>query len=147
MSLGSEIRSEIATESAMWDFDELPAPDTCNICGGSVRLVNNETIYGKPYGKYPYVYYCSACGAYVGVHPDNSPLGILADKEMRELRSRCHELFDKTWKNKTQRTINYGKLAMKLRVRKAHFAWMSKEELRKAIKILEAKNDKNTERT
>lgn len=140
MSLGSEVISEIRADSAMWDFDELPAPDKCNLCGGDVKFVNNEVIYGKPYGKYPYAYYCGTCGAYVGVHPDNSPLGILADKEMRRLRSRCHELFDETWKNRTERTLNYNKLAMKMGIRKAHFAWMSKDELRKAIKMMEANN-------
>lgn len=112
---------------------------TCNICGSNhVNLVNNSLLYGKEYGKYPYVYLCTDCNAYVGVHPNMEPMGLLADDEMRVLRKKCHELFDRTWKNNKERTVRYAELAEKLGVKECHFSWMSKEELKKVLTIVEA---------
>ena len=112
---------------------------TCNICGSNnVNLVSNSVLYGKEYGKIPYVYLCSNCKAYVGVHPNKEPMGILADDEMRTLRIKCHELFDKTWKNKKERSEKYSELAEKLGVKVCHFSWMNKDELKKAIRVMEA---------
>ena len=111
----------------------------CNICGSTnVNLVSNSYIYGKEYGKYPYVYLCADCKAYVGVHPNNKPLGILADDEMRTLRKQCHDLFDKKWTNKKERTKQYDILGSRLGLDKGkcHFSWMNKDELRNAIKEL-----------
>lgn len=116
----------------------------CNICGSTnVNLVSNSYIYGKEYGKYPYVYLCSNCKAYVGVHPNNKPLGILADDEMRTLRKQCHDLFDKKWNTKKERTEQYNVLGSKLGLEKGkcHFSWMNKNELRNAIKELNNGSD------
>ena len=111
----------------------------CNICGSAeVNIVSNSVIYGKEYGKYPYVYLCSNCQAYVGVHPNNQPLGLLADLEMRILRQRCHNLFDKTWKDNKERSVRYCELAEKMGIGVCHFSWMDKKQLKQAIRILEA---------
>lgn len=92
---------------------------TCNLCNcENVSLVNNSLIYGKEYGKYPYIYLCPNCKAYVGVHPDNSPLGILADEEMRVLRKKCHSLFDTRWNTKDERTEQYDIIGQKLGIKK-----------------------------
>lgn len=112
---------------------------TCNICGSeNVFLVSNSVVYGKEYGKVPYVYLCENCKSYVGVHPNMKPMGILADDEMRELRKKCHALFDKTWKDNKERSVRYAELAEKLDIKECHFSWMSKEELKKALTIIEA---------
>lgn len=113
----------------------------CNICGGdNVNLVNNSIVYGKEYGRFPYVFLCNDCKAYVGVHPDMSPMGILADNEMRVLRRKCHAIFDKTWATKKERVARYNALAEKLGCKQGecHFSWMSKQELEMALSVLEA---------
>ena len=88
-----------------------------------------------------FVYVCWRCGAYVGTHRNNPKcaLGILADNEMRELRKRCHELFDGRWSNGRERTEAYAWLAGQMGLEKCHFAWMDKEQLKRAVEILERK--------
>ena len=113
----------------------------CNLCGSNhVNLVNNSLLYGKEYGKYPYVYLCTDCNAYVGVHPNLKPMGVLADNEMRELRRKCHDLFDKRWTTKEERENQYNILGRQLGYERGrcHFSWMSKDELLKALLVLEA---------
>lgn len=70
----------------------------CNVCQEeAVVLCNNREVYnGKQYGKWPYVYRCVACNAYVGLHPDTDlPLGTLADASTREARNASKQLFHK----------------------------------------------------
>jgi hypothetical protein len=75
---------------------KLPAPTVCNNCGSKVDYVNNEAIYGRSYGKWPYAYRCSSftCDSYVGVHPNTKiPLGTLADRATREARKQYKPMF------------------------------------------------------
>lgn len=87
-------------------YPPLP-PITCRYCQGEVRLVENQEIYGKNYGKYPYSYWCEKCGSYVGIHPGSDlPLGTLADHNLREWRKRSKKAFidyyqSKHWKRET----------------------------------------------
>lgn len=114
--------------------------DRCNLCGGLVEFIPNSLIYGKPYGS-GFAYRCTKCSAFVGTHKNSpeKPLGILADKEMRELRRKCHALFDKRWSNGRQRTVAYGWLAFRMGYQrgKCHFSWMDAKDLARALKILE----------
>lgn len=75
-------------------------PTICNLCGGSVVYISNSKIYGRKYGSGK-CYYCTNCGAYVGTHKSRpkEALGILGNAEMREMKMKCHELFDRQWKN------------------------------------------------
>ena len=68
--------------------DALPIPKHCPHCGEDVALVENSVIYnGKTYGKWPYIYRCAPCDAYVGLHPHTDiPLGTLAKKPLRKAR-------------------------------------------------------------
>lgn len=65
-----------------------PEPD----CGAPMKLRNSK--YGKFYGctNYP------DCDSTHGAHPDDSPLGVPADKETRQARMRAHEAFDQLWR-------------------------------------------------
>ena len=77
-------------------FDFSSIPDKCDVCGSNlVRYTTNDEIYGKLYGNGG-CYVCDWCGAYVGVHntKDKIPLGRFADKELRELKKQCHDIFD-----------------------------------------------------
>lgn len=119
-------------------------PTECNLCGGKVIFTSNRIVYGKEYGSGK-CYYCTECGAYVGTHKPrpSKALGILANKEMRELKKECHEKFDKLWKGKKKARIKrarfYRLLANELgsAVDKCHFGYFYKDMLIKALNVLE----------
>jgi hypothetical protein len=81
------------------------------------------------------------CKAYVGTHKHRplQALGILANDEMRVLRRKCHDIFDKTWSNAEERKARYAELAdkMGISVDVCHFGYFNKKLLEKALKILE----------
>ncbi|WP_408893481.1 zinc-finger-containing protein [Paenibacillus taichungensis] len=101
-----------------------PIPVICSYCSCDVIYTSNSVIYGKEYGN-GRVYKCTGCDAYVGVHTGTSiPLGRLANKELRQLKKKCHTLFDPAWKSKkVKRRQAYSILAFKLGipVNECHF--------------------------
>jgi uncharacterized protein YlaI len=111
------------------------------VCGSNkIRYTNNKEIYGKTYGNGG-CYLCDNCKSYVGVHNTKQkiPLGRFANKELRELKMKCHNIFDKFWKEeKLSRGDCYRYLANKLNlyVRETHFGWFDKEYLLKSLDIL-----------
>jgi hypothetical protein len=115
-------------------------PTKCNLCGGKVVYISNAKIYGKQYGS-GYCYHCTDCNAYVGTHEPRpkEALGILANKEMREWKMKCHGLFDPLWKNKREkRSKLYSILAfqMGIPIRQCHFGYFDLAALKKAYEIL-----------
>lgn len=121
-----------------------PIPEICPYCGSPVIFTSNAVIYGKQYGG-GMCYKCVNCDSYVGVHKGtNVPLGILANKELRELKKECHALFDPLWKsNKMTRKEAYGYLAnlLSISIDECHFGWFSKEMLQKAKNVLVTLNN------
>lgn len=108
--------------------------------------ISNSKIYGREYGSGK-CYYCTNCGAYVGTHKPRpkEALGILGNAEMREMKMKCHDLFDRQWKNeKTQakrriaRKKAYADLAVSLNipVEECHFGYFDMDMLHKAYGIL-----------
>lgn len=123
-----------------------PYPTKCNICGGKVIYMSNAKIYGKEYGSGK-CYFCTKCGAYVGTHKPRpkEALGILANAEMREMKMKCHELFDQKWKNEqtfkkrcSARKKAYRELSGKLNIpiEECHFGYFDMEMLNKSYSIL-----------
>lgn len=121
-------------------------PEKCNLCGGKVIYTTNARIYGKKYGS-GYCYLCTLCGAYVGTHKHRpkEALGLLSNREMRVLKCKCHEIFDKQWNNRptlqqrrAARQIAYKNLAksLKIPVAECHFGWFDKTMLQKAYQLL-----------
>lgn len=118
--------------------------DKCPYCGANVKLVSNDYIYGKQYGN-GYVYICVnypiVCDAYVGTHPNKMPLGILANKELRELKKIAHELFDKRWLNSRNRRQARKKAyewlshKMKIPYEDCHIGYFGIEQTKKVIKL------------
>lgn len=119
-----------------------PVTTVCPYCGGEVKLLGNEFIYGRKYGN-GLCYACLQCKASVGVHSGTEiPLGRLADQATRDLRKQCHALFDPLWKGGTRfkkRPEAYRWLAYKLGIPFAdcHISWLTNDQLRSAIAILE----------
>jgi hypothetical protein len=69
----------------------------CLYCKLPAKFMQSSAhIYnGRDYGA---VWVCSGtCDAYVGAHPDGSPKGRLADKQLRLIKQRVHALFDPLW--------------------------------------------------
>lgn len=121
-------------------------PKKCNLCGGEVIYTSNSMIYGSEYGSGK-CYFCTNCGAYVGTHKPRpkEALGILANTEMRGMKMKCHELFDRKWeeeptyrKKKIERKKAYRWLAEKLKIpyRECHFGYFNMDMLDKAYGIL-----------
>lgn len=112
----------------------------CIECGseGSVELMSNRRVYGgQPYGAWPWVYVCTTCGAYVGLHKGTlRALGTLANKATRDARVRAHEAFDPLWRGSRhqpaifeKRSDAYFWLAMMLRLpfEECHISWFDVE--------------------
>ena len=115
-------------------------PSVCNLCGGKVKFVTNDAVYGKRYGS-GYCYLCTKCGAYVGTHKPRptEAMGILANKMMRELKVGCHDMFDALWKTQNERRGCYHKLAnrMGIPLSECHFGYFDLNQLIEAYKILQ----------
>lgn len=76
----------------------------CPYCEKEAIWVENKEIYGRNYGKSYMCYLCKDCDAYVGCHNNTkTPLGTLANKELREERRRTHEVLDPLWMSKRDR--------------------------------------------
>ena len=117
-----------------------PIPEVCRHCGADVVFTSNAAVYGKKYGNGK-CYKCTKCDSYVGVHDGtNVPLGILANMEERELKRKCHVLFDPVWKNNARinRDQAYGRLAsvLGIPISKCHFGHFDKNMLYHCLTIL-----------
>lgn|GEM_PF-343939 len=121
--------------------DPLPAPETCRYCGPEfpVSLVNNEEIYGREYGDWPYAYLCANCDSYVGLHPGTDlPVGTLANRALREARKTNKAVFHSMMKRLgMSRTSAYETLAHELGIPPAecHWGWFDLERCDKAGQI------------
>ena len=106
-------------------------PSQCDCCGeASVTLTSNSAIYGREYGDWPYVYLCMLCGASVGTHPHSVyPLGLMADKETRSLRTALHAIIDPAWKSgRIGRSELYAMMAGVLGLARFHVGDLTKEQ-------------------
>ena len=77
-------------------------PHICRYCGGIVRLVPAESVYGDSAVrlglKGEKLYQCQNCNARVGCHRGTiRPLGDLANEVLRLKRIETHQVFDAYW--------------------------------------------------
>ena len=115
--------------------DALPTPTHCdNCCSVNIELTTNDKIYGRIYGDWPKIYYCNDCRAAVGCHPGTViPLGRMADRATRQLRTKAHDEFDKLWRSGLMsRAKAYNWLAASLEIdpSQCHISWLSKDQLK-----------------
>ena len=115
--------------------DALPKPTHCdNCCSVNIELTTNDKIYGRIYGEWPKIYFCNDCCAAVGCHPKTEvPLGRMADRQTRHLRSRAHDEFDKLWKSglmSRSKAYNWLALALEIDPAQCHISWLSKDQLK-----------------
>ncbi|MBE8596809.1 zinc-finger-containing protein [Xenorhabdus sp. BG5] len=119
--------------------DSLPAPTECRYCNGTVTIVSHEDVYGQSYGNWPWLYICTTCRAYVGMHPfTDIPLGTLANKEVRAARNSCKRYFEQIWRSgRLTRTEAYHWLAKQLEISpsQCHFGWFDTDMCERAANI------------
>ncbi len=77
----------------------LPRPTNCDNCNSTdIKLCDNKELYGESKGVWPLIYLCNACGAAVSCHVETDhPMGKMADRPTRRLRSQAHKQFDRLW--------------------------------------------------
>jgi hypothetical protein len=93
----------------------------CPYCQSQAEKVTGEKIYPHRPDLYHKTFWeCEPCDAYVGCHPNtDTPLGRLADIELREAKMRAHAVFDPIWKGgDMKRGEAYGWLAKQLGIKK-----------------------------
>lgn len=132
------MNSETVKDQAPW----------CPYCGCQSHIVDDTFIYKKSYGGKVYV--CEnypKCDAYVGCHRDNGkPLGRLANKQLRQMKSAVHLVFDSLWERKmkrdkcdkqTARTAAYKWLAEKMKIdfERCHIGEFDIEQCNRALEI------------
>ncbi|NGT16953.1 zinc-finger-containing protein [Achromobacter insolitus] len=98
--------------------DRIEPPKACHCCSGPVKLTNNREIYnGHSFGDWPYVYRCTQCQAYVGLHPDTDlPLGVMAGRETVAARKNAKAIFQRLTRERfgNDRSAAYAWLAKAL---------------------------------
>ncbi|WP_338881521.1 zinc-finger-containing protein [Achromobacter veterisilvae] len=124
--------------------DRIAPPTACHCCRGPVKLTNNRDIYaGQSFGEWPYVYRCTQCQAYVGLHPDTDlPLGIMASKETIKARKDAKFLFQRLTKERfaNNRTAAYAWLAKALGIAPSicHFGMFGHDQADRAADVCRA---------
>ena len=119
---------------------------TCD-CGRKAELVTGKEIYPHRPDLYKRTFWlCRPCDAYVGCHKKHhkynpngdKPFGILANKELRDLKVTAHRVFDPLWQSSGMtRTQAYRWLAYELQIpqNECHFGLFDKETINRAIKL------------
>ena len=117
-------------------------PEICRYCGGVIRLVHAEQIYGEKSARRlgllgEYIYQCQNCNARVGCHKGTSrPLGDVANEALRLKRIETHHVFDTFWKSQHMtRTGAYRWLSqqMKLPANLAHIGGFEMDQCQEVI--------------
>lgn len=89
----------------------------CDYCGAQCGLVTGATIYPHRHDLRDKKFYrCAPCDAYVGCHPGTeTPLGRVANAELRAAKMAAHAAFDPLWRTKKlSRSQAYTQLAERM---------------------------------
>lgn len=119
----------------------LKMPDLeCHYCDVGTEVISGAMLYNnRPDLQSKLFYRCPKCLAYVGTHAKSrQPLGTVARAELRQLRKRCHEVFDRIWRETNlSRSDAYAWLAESLGIPQAacHIAMFDEEQCRLAIDL------------
>lgn len=111
---------------------------TCPVCGSGARLEDSKIIYGKSYGL---AWVCDSfpkCDTYVGCHKGTAtPLGELANAEIRTWRKKTHARLDPLWKSKKyNRKELYQELSIKFHD-PFHVGNLNVEQCKEVIEFIE----------
>lgn len=114
----------------------------CQYCNQPAKLVGGDYIYPHRTDLFDKKFWQCANGheeSYVGCHPNTStPLGCLANAELRQAKKETHKVFDPIWREKfASRGAAYRWLAsaMKIRVKDCHMGMFTVEQCKQAALI------------
>ena len=104
---------------------------------------------------YGAVWECRPCEAWVGCHPQGTPLGRLADKALRQAKMAAHAAFDPFWKAKMRRdgwpqkrarNAGYEWLAGQMGIARedCHIGMFDEAQCRRVVEICEAVRNRRT---
>lgn len=115
----------------------------CPYCGAPSKPTTGREVYPHlPQLANVRLFACMPCRAWVGCHADGRPLGELANAELRQLRQRCHALFDALWlRTPDQHRVRAGAYAwlreeLGLTCWQAHFGMMDRATAKRALALL-----------
>ena len=108
----------------------------CPYCLREAKYGENKEVYGRNYGQSYMCYYCKACDAYVGTHNNTTtPLGTMANKELREMRIKTHKIIDFPWKQKMKTRREVYKMLKKSFGYPVHIGKSDLEQCKEIIKV------------
>lgn len=126
----------------------MQVPEICRYCGGVIRLVPAEAIYGEAAAQRlelagEWIYQCQNCNARVGCHKGTTrPLGNVANETLRLKRMETHQVFDAYWKRRGMtRTAAYRWLAKRLHLseEQTHIGSFEMDQCQKVINLCQKK--------
>lgn len=100
---------------------EVAKAEVCPYCAGKTKFYATSTLFysGKDYGP---VWACEPCRAWVGCHKGTeTPLGRLADAELRDWKKSAHSFFDPLWAAKMKKGFT------KNEARNLAYKWLGKQ--------------------
>jgi hypothetical protein len=116
---------------------------TCPYCDQTAELVAGAALYPDIPSLHDKKFYsCAPCGAHVGCHDGTTtPLGRLADAELRRAKMNAHAAFDPLWRSRQMtRKAAYSRLAKELGIErdKCHIGMFDLETCRRVAAIAAA---------
>lgn len=129
-------------------------PPVCPYCGQQSKRITGAQLYRRrPDLADKIMYQCRPCDAWVGCHPDTeTPLGRLANAELRRAKMAAHAAFDPIWKaqiaaegcsKKKARNAAYGWLASALGIPRddCHIGMMDVETCLRVVDVCRARRN------
>ena len=114
----------------------------CPYCGSKAVISKGNKIYGGLFKSSYNFWICENypnCDSYVGCHGrTTTPLGSLANKNLRMWRKNAHTVFDTLWKTKGfSREYAYKWLAKKMAIKpeNCHIGQFDADQCKEVIKI------------
>lgn len=125
-------------------------PTICRYCGGPIRLVSAEKIYGGATHRLGLdgesLYLCQNCNARVGCHRGTTrPMGNVANEVLRLKRMETHSVFDAFWRSQGMtRTQAYRWLAegLHLSEKRAHIGSFEMDDCELVIDLCNSNRKK-----
>lgn len=97
---------------------------TCDYCERPARLTTGREVYPHRPDLFSKRFYkCTPCGAWVGCHDGtHTPLGRLANAELRKAKMEAHDAFDPFWRSEAKRQgLSRGK------ARRRAYKWLAEQ--------------------
>ena len=121
----------------------MKTPKICRYCGGVIRLVPAEQVYGTSTARLGLagekLYQCQNCNARVGCHKGTTrPLGNVANEALRLKRIETHRIFDDYWrKQQMTRTGAYRWLSQRMRIpaKQTHIGGFEMDQCQEVISL------------